>query len=314
MLRHPQTKEKALTARVRTKSSPTWLVVGIGLFTVATLIWLLFPLLSNGGAAAQMAVPRGLFSRIVPNYGSDNFGDVIRTLRLTIVRELTGDGMEQELLLPVPTATWRDFDGALPYTATPTHTSTPTSTATATDTPTPTNTATRRPTSTRTPTKEPTNKPKPPTNTPTITPTPSITPTPTPADVIEPVVSGAGPSPSPGYLGDAECAQSISVSNIHVTDAKPSYGMSFVKLRYKVIGFSGFIFSNDLSPPDSGGSTPDGGWDALYAGSIVFEIDTAWESDTNYEIQLDVIAKDKGSNSSSQSIGTYTVDETCDEG
>ena len=64
-----------------------------------------------------MAIPRGLFSRIVPNYGSDNFGDVIRTLRLTIVRELTGDGMEQELLLPVPTATWRDFAGAPPYTA-----------------------------------------------------------------------------------------------------------------------------------------------------------------------------------------------------
>ena len=119
MLRHPQTIEKALTARVRSKSSPTWLVVGLGLFSIATLIWLLFPLLSTGGAAAQMAIPRGLFSRIVPNYGSDNFGDVIRTLRLTIVRELTGDGMEQELLLPVPTATWRDFDGALPYTATP---------------------------------------------------------------------------------------------------------------------------------------------------------------------------------------------------
>ena len=90
--------------------------------------------------------------------------------------------------------------------------------------------------------------------------------------------------------------------------------MSFVKLRYKVVGFSGFIFSNDLSPPDSGGSTPDGAWDALYSGSIVFEIDTAWESDTNYEIQLDAVVKDKGSNSTTRSIGSYTVDEVCDEG
>ena len=314
MLRHPQTTEKALMARVSTKSSPTWLVVGLGLFTVATLIWLLFPLLSNGGAAAQMVVPRGLFSRIVPNYGSDNFGDVIRTLRLTIVRELSGDGMEQELLLPVPTATWRDFAGAPPYTATPTNTPTPTGTATPTETATPTHTATRRPTSTQKPTDEPTEKPKAPTKTPTITPTPSITPTPTPADLTTPVVSGANPSPFPGYLGDADCAPSISVSNIHVTDTKPSYGMSFIKLRYQVIGFSGFIFSNDLSPPDSGGSTPDGGWDALYSGSIVFEIDTAWESDTNYEIQLDVEVKDKGSNSTTRSIGTYTVDENCDGG
>ena len=314
MLRHPQTTEKSLTARVRIKSSPTWLVVGLGLFIVATLVWLLLPLLSNVGVAAQMAVPRGLFSRIVPNYGSDNIGDVFRTLRLTIVRELTGDGMEQELLRPVPTATWRDFAGAPPYTATLTKTPTATSTATPTETATPTNTATPRPTITRTPTKNPTDKPKPPTNTPTITATPSITPTPTPADVTEPVISAADPSPSPGYLGDAECAPSISVTNIHVTDAKPSYGMSFVKLRYQVIGFSGFIFSNDLSPPDSGGSTPDGGWDALYSGSIVFEIDTAWESDTNYEIQLDAEVKDKGSNTTTRSIGTYTIDENCDGG
>ncbi len=310
MLRHPKTTENA----VKTKSSPTWLVVGLGLFSIAALIWLLFPMLSGGGVAAQSVVPRGLFSRLVPNYGADKLGDVFRTLRLTIVRELTGDSMEQELLLPVPTATWRDFAGAPPYTPTPTNTSTPTSTATATDTATPTNTATRRPTNTRTPTEEPTDKPKPPTLTPSITPTATITPTPTPADLTEPVVSGADPSPSPGYLGDAECAPSIAVSNIRVTDAKPSYGMSFVKLKYQVIGFSGFIFSNDLGPPDSGGPTADGGWDAIYSGSIVFEIDTAWESDTNYEIQLDVVVKDRGSNSTTWPIGTYTVDEICDEG
>lgn len=88
--------------------------------------------------------------------------------------------------------------------------------------------------------------------------------------------------------------------------------MRFVKLRYQVIGFSGFIFSNDLGPPDSGGPTPDGGWDAHYSGSIVFEIDTAWSSDANYEIQLDVAVTDKGGNSTTQAVGTYTVDENCD--
>ena len=297
---------------MRANTSSTWLVVALGLFTIAALIWLLFPMLSDGGGGAQAAVPGGLFSRLAPDYGSDNLGDVFRTLRLTIVRELTGDGMEQELLRPVPTATWRNFAGAAPFTATPTNTSTPTSTATPTETATPTSTATPRPTNTFTPTKKPTDKPKPPTHTPTITLTPSVTPTPTPADVALPVVSAGTPSPSPGYLGDSECAPNVVVSNIHVTDEKPSYGMSFVKLKYQIIGFTGFIFSNDLSPPDFGGATPAGAWDALYSGSIVFEIDTEWSSDANYEVQLLVTVTDKGGNSATQAVGTYTIDENCD--
>ncbi len=305
MLRHPQTTEKVRTARVRTKSSPTWLVVGLGLFTVATLIWLLFPLLSNGGAAAQMAVPRGLFSRIVPNYGSENFGDVIRTLRLTIVRELTGDGMEQQLLLPVPTATWRDFAGAPPYTATSTNTPTPTSTATPTETATPTHTATRRPTSTQKPTDEPTDKPKPPTLTPSITPMPSITPTPTPADVADPDIKGATVNPPTGD----PCEPTVSVTDLHLVDPAPSYGMNSVVLRYRIIGFTvDFIVS---SMTKTSGGESGGGWDALYSGTINFQIDKGWVPTEDFEVELSASATDKGGNSTADDLADYTIPMSC---
>ena len=88
--------------------------------------------------------------------------------------------------------------------------------------------------------------------------------------------------------------------------------MSFVKLRYQVIGFSDFIISNDLRPRDSGGPTVEGGWDGIYPGSIVVEIDTAKLSDANDVFELQVSVKDNGGNSTTHSIGTYSVDENCD--
>jgi len=295
---------------VRANTSSTWLVVGLGLFTIATLIWLLIPLFSDRGAAAQIAVPGGLFSRIAPDYGSDNLGDVFRTLRLTIVRELTGDEMELELLRPVPTATWGNFSGAAPFTATPTNTSTPTSTATPTETATPTSTATPRPTNTLTPTKKPTDKPKPPTHTPTITLTPSVTPTPTPADVVAPIILSGNPSPSPGPTPLASCNPAIAVTDLHITDDKPSYGMSSVKLNYEIPGFtSGFVFSDEMSL--SSGGEKDGGWDAHYQGSIVFEIQTGWSPTEDFTVELYARVIDKGSHTTNLHLGTYKMMQSC---
>ena len=263
-----------------------------------------------------MADQGGLFSRLNPNYSADNLGEVFRTLRLTILRELGGGDSMEQLLRPVPTATWRDFAGAAPYTATPTATATSTNTPTPTHTATPTNTATYtpRPTRTRTPTNKPDDPPPPPppTKTPTITVTPSITPTPTPPDVIEPVVSGGTPDPAPGYLGDNQCNASIFVSNIRVTDDPPSYGMAFVKLQYQAVGFSGLFLSDKLTKI-SGGPTGEGGWDAIYEGGIVFEIDTDWELEgKNYDIKLWAKAQDIGGRDDTQFLGDYTVDENCD--
>ena len=159
-------------------------------------------------------------------------------------------------------------------------------------------------TTTRTHTPKPTNTPRP-TNTPTITPSP------TDADTIAPSVSGSVPSPGPGYLGDDNCGQIVHVSNIRVTDATPSYGMQWVKLKYQVVGFTGDIFTNPLGLV-SGGATPDGGWDATYSGQIQFEIDTAWDSDVDYTAVLSAIARDRGGNEATQSLGSYTIDEDCD--
>ncbi|MFQ5942802.1 MAG: hypothetical protein ACE5JF_04545 [Anaerolineales bacterium] len=290
---------------MRANSSPTWLVIGLGLFTIAALIWLLIPLITDGGTAALAGVPGGLFSRIAPDYGSDNLGDVVRTLRLTIVRELTGDGLEQQLLRPVPTATWRNFAGAEPYTATPTYTPTPTSTATATETATPTNTATRRPTSTRTPTKEPTDKPPPPTKTPTITPTPSITPTPTPPDTADPSITGASVN---APTGDP-CEPTVSVTDLHVVDPAPSYGMSSVVLKYRVIGFTVDFIVSSMSKTSGGESG--GGWDSFYAGSITFQIDKGWTPTEDFNVELFGSATDKGGNSTTNPLGDYVIPMSC---
>lgn len=298
---------------MRANSSLTRLVIGLGLFTVVILFWLLFPVLTDGGTAAQMAVPGGLFSRLVPDYGSDNLGEVFRTLRLTIIREITGDRLEQQLLRPVPTATWRDFAGAAPYTATPTHTPTSTNTPTPTSTATPTHTATPRPTRTSTPTEKPEEQPPPPppqpppppTNTPTITPTPSITPSPTPVDNAKPDIEGATVNPPTGDV----CEPTIFVTDLHLVDPAPSYGMKTVVLRYRIVGFTVDFIVSSMSKTSGGESG--GGWDALYSGSITFQIDKGWVPTEDFEVELSASATDKGDNSTADDLDDYTIPMSC---
>lgn len=282
---------------------------------LAAGLLLLLPLLFPGGAAAQIIIPQSLLSQLIANYADDGPGGFV-TLRLGSVRELAGspEQVEQELMRPVPTATWRNFEGAAPFTATPTDTPTPTNTPTPTSTPTPTPTPTFTPTFTRTPTatEEPEEDEPPPPPPPTKTPT--ITPTPTPPDTEHPTIDDHGdPSPGPTGFPAGECAPVVIVTGIHITDAAPSYGMDWVKLKYQVVGFSGLIFSNDLSPPDSGGATKDGGWDAVYSGSIEFQIDTEWDSADSYHIDLHVRVRDMAGHERTEKIGSYTMHEACDE-
>jgi hypothetical protein len=153
----------------------------------------------------------------------------------------------------VPTATAFDYEGNLPLTATPTNT--PTKTPTPTFTPTPTATNTRIPT--RTPTKTKTPKPK-----------PTKTPDPPPlTDTVAPVIA------SPGTVIDdwvSDCHVNVYIDSARITDAAPSSGINWVKLKYKVYDSSGSTNYTDYTYSSplmicSGGPTG-GGWDACYAG------------------------------------------------
>ena len=183
------------------------------------------------------------------------------------------------------------------------------------DTPTNTSTATptRTPRPTRTPTRTRTQKPKPP-EPPQPTDTPTVTNTPTPVDNKDPVISGGQLNPPPGYLGDGECAPKIIVTDLHVEDPAPSYGLQWVKLKYQVAFYSGLIFSNPMQIV-SGGFV-DGRWDAIYHGEIVFEIDTEWQEPPSgkFTIQLWAKALDAGFNDSVFHLGDYTMDGSCAQG
>ena len=263
-------------------------------------------MLSDGGAAAQLGLQGGLFSRLVPDYGSDNLGVVFRTLRLAIIREITGDGMEQQLLLPVPTATWRDFAGAAPYTATPTDTSTPTNTPTSTATATPTDTPTRTPTSTRTPTKKPTDKPPPPpTLTPSITLTPSDTPTPTNSPT--PIPDVVGPDVVLTILEGAHDASACTFTiEFDVEDPQPSAGVkdNQVRLFYVYPIGSGDKEAGLSGGGDWQGSVPGNEWEGTYSGQI-----SGVNTGDKFKFRVDVT--DKAGHSGTAGGFTYSVDSDC---
>jgi hypothetical protein len=139
-----------------------------------------------------------------------------------------------------------------------------------------------------------------------------VTNTPTPVDDKEPGISGGAMDPPPGDLGG--CAPKINVTSLHVTDPPISYGMQWVKLKYQVVDYSGLIFSDALAKV-SGGPTGDGGWDAIYQGEIVFEIDTDWDPPGSGKFQIKLWAKvrDKGGNEMTSSLGDYTMPGSCAE-
>jgi len=297
--------------RLRANLAPRWRWLALLLLAALILLYILAAQSLRVAIAAPSSLPGGLRSGLSPDYQSPvSLGSII-ALRLTVLRELlpgSSEDLVAGLLTPVPTATWRNFAGDEPFTATPTPTPTPTNTLTPTATPTPTPTPTRTPT--RTPTEEEEEEEEEPKK-PTKTPGPTLTPT--PADVLDPKLSGGNADPGPGYLGDLVCEPTIHVLDIRVIDPPVSYGMQWVKLKYEVLDFSGQIFSDDISPPKSGGATGDLGWDALYDGSIDFQIDTTkWDSEDRFVVKLYVRARDLAGHEDTMELGQYTMDEACD--
>jgi hypothetical protein len=295
--------------RLRANLAPRWLMFILLALALLVLLYILAAQSLRVAVAAPSSLPGGLSSALSADYQSAGSLGSIISLRLAVLGELLpgrSDEVVAGLLTPVPTATWRNFAGDEPFTATPTPTPTSTNTSTPTPTPTPTNTPTRTPT--RTPTEEEEEEEK----EPKPTKTPSITPSPTPADELDPKLSGGEPDPGPGYLGDDECQVTIVVSGIHVVDPPVSYGLDWVKLKYQVVGWSGLIFSDKLTMT-SGGATGDGGWEADYEGSIEFQIQDSWDSEDPFELTLWARAHDLSGHEDTIELGQYTMDEACDK-
>ena len=69
--------------------------------------------------------------------------------------------------------------------------------------------------------------------------------------------------------------EGVGITSLQIVDAGPSSGISWMKLKYKILGpgSQGYQYSADLSPQVSGGWTAGEGstWDATYDGSITID-------------------------------------------
>jgi hypothetical protein len=227
--------------------------------------------------AAPQIPSMKLRSRLEADYQLESFADHLSPLRISIVSDVYQDqvlsveeiaAIENRLIeslqSPVPTATARDFEGSLPFTATATNTNTPTSTSTST----PTSTPTRTPLPTRTPTKTNTKPPPKPTKkpeTPTITLTPSDTPTPTLSPT--PIVDLDDPLIKLTHLsGAGGCTVTI---GFDVEDPEPSLGVkdSNVELKFENPKGSGSYFYPSLTGGGNWQGAPGTKWVGSYSGS-----------------------------------------------
>lgn len=295
-----------------------WFIKAIGIFLLLLGIWIASALLLSVAFAQGNPFPMGLRSNLAANYGQEESAASFGPIKLSILQEalvdlgLSSDEANEKandyiagLDDPVPTATALDFEGNAPLTATPTDTPVPT------ETPNPTVT----PTSTARPTKIPTK---------TKTPKPANTAA--PADSVSPVVADPGTiTPTPGPLGT--CSRKIYVSNVDITDAAPSSGINWVKLKYKVYDYAetniyaGYIYSSHFTLC-SGGPTAGGGWDACYDGPTGgFEIKIYpgfsplldYTGSNPFKVKLWLLTEDNAGNSGSHFYGYYEMPNTCDD-
>lgn len=206
----------------------------------------------------------------------------------------------------VPTATAFDFEGNPPLTPTTTSTVAPTSKPAS---------STPEATDTRIPTKVSTS-----------TPTKIATTTRVAVDSERPIIANPGTiAPNPGTFGT--CRISVSVTDARVTDAAPSSGINWVKLKYKVYDhsgsdiYAGYIFSAPLSKC-SGGSTASGGWNACYSGPFPsFNIDiypgfssrSDYEGPGSFKIKVYMLVEDNMGFQASHYYGEYHLPNSCDD-
>jgi hypothetical protein len=231
---------------------------------VLIVVWIAAALLLNTASAEGLPLSLRLSSRLSADYRVDKVGP-LKALSLSIIGDMLRDmGMgaqeaeEHEASMkalmedPVPTATARDFEGAAPFTATPTHTSTPTTTPTSTATP--TSTFTPRPTATNTP--KPTSTEVAATAT-SAGPVDSKTPSP-------PVLSL---SPAPG---STLTTCDFTIVSMTVFDPAYSSGFSPSEVLVKHETHSGGYYYQQV-PFISGGfvSGPGSDWSATYGGPMI---------------------------------------------
>ena len=308
-------------------SGRRWLIAAVGLFLFLLVGWVLLALQLNSALAGPLPFGPGLMSRLSADYRADEGGRSVALISLSILNDamvalgLTEDeaaaaheSMELAMSQPVPTATAMDFEGAAPFTATPTITNTPLPTITPSRTPPNTR---RPPTHTPAPTK---------TDNPTKTPgAPTATlgaPTATSAggaDTEEPLISGSFAvwSPPPGDLSTC----TIMVDNVRVMDAVGSSGISPDQVGIKYNPGGGYIFRLGMTLV-SGGAQPDTSWDGYYTGSFTLTGITvagvpgtykvASPLATNLDIEVYLVVYDDAGNFAFDSDGVeYRVQQDC---
>ena len=283
-------------------SGRRWLMGALGLFLVLMVLWIAAAMRLSAAAAAPSNLMTSLRSRLSANYAPDPGGSTVRSLRLSIFQEVLQDlGMsseeaagqsqdvERQLKTPVPTATARDFEGADPFTATPTVTPVPTET----------------PVPTATPTKTP--KPRP-TKTKTPVPTVAGPPTSTPSgslDTTDPLITRLDTNPS---LGGPLNACTFQVNDLDVKDLAFSAGVAPADVFAKYDGPQTGGLQRVNIPLESGGfvSGPGSDWVASYDGPVT--INSALIGDT-----IDVWGKvtDLAGRTTIISAGSYTMGVNC---
>jgi hypothetical protein len=293
-------------------------ITGFLLFLL--MVWVFTAVLLNSASADSGPFSFAVKSKLAADYGGEKpdgflgvinltiFGDVMRDLGLSPEEaDEHSDAMKVAMDDLVPTATARNFEGEEPWTPTKTATKTPTRTQTPEDTPAPTYTPTRTRVLSKTPSSTNTKKPA----------------TAVPAgDTVSPVIADPGViNPTPSAF--ASCSRVFSVSNARITDAAPSSGINYVKLKYKVYDnaeamvYAGYIYSAPFSIC-SGGPTG-GGWDACYSGSMTISIFPGFSAKPDYtgpgpfKIKVWLIIEDNTGKTDSHFYGYYSMPMNCDD-
>jgi hypothetical protein len=293
-------------------SGRRWLIGAVGLFLVLLVVWIAAAVRISASAAAPSSLMSSLRSRLSANYSPDGAGSSVRSLRLSIFQEVMQDlglssdeaaaqsqEMQAEMQAPVPTATARDFQGALPLTATSTVTPIPTETPA----PTATSTSTRppKPTPTKTKTPKPTGAAPVPTNTPSG------------GDTDPPVVTAWTSS-----VTVAACSADIDI-DATIYDAPMSSGIAQVQIKYKVPSYVGsYTYLDDISYC-SGGIKPDGSWQGCYDGTVTFDkILSGWgppvnPGPTDFQVEIYVKPIDGVGQHGYYLVDTFSLSHTCDD-
>lgn len=290
-------------------------------FAVLIAGWFAAALHLTGASAGQPGFPFNLRSNLAADYGADPEAGRITSLRISIITDLLKDlgfggddsGLLEGLDSPVPTATARNFQGDPPFTATVT--------------PSPTPTITPLPASLSTP--------RPPTKTPKPTDTEEPEPTDLPADSVAPTLSGGTLFQDLGTLLPACEDNEISITGLRVVDPGPSSGVTWVKLKYKILGPGtlDYQYSDDIGPPLTGGWTdgPGSTWDAYYKGDLTISFSDGYAFTTGgklffrpslsgpssaltvdpFTVEVWSIVQDNAGNQSFVLHGTYTLAGSC---